>query len=97
MTKKGMTDLAGIMTIGAGVAIGFVIFIVALTLGGSLLNSFNTGITNGTDAGNILHNGTAGLLQVANQSTNMGLVIGITLILMILIGGLGFFLFRGQA
>jgi hypothetical protein len=93
--KKGVTDLAGIMTVGSGVAIGFVIFVVVLTLGGSLLGSLISSST--LDALSIAHNGSVGLVQIANQGTNMGLVIGITLILMILIGGLGFFLFRGQA
>lgn len=93
---KGFADLGGIMTIAASVAIGFVVFVVVLTIGGSVLTSFNTGITNGTDAANILHNGSAGLLQIATQSNNIGLVIGMTIILMVLVAGLGFFLFRQQ-
>lgn len=96
MQKKGMADLGGIMAMGASVAIGFVVFVVVLTLGGSLLSSFQSSLTAGTNAYYINGNGSLGLLQISAQSTNIGLVIGITLILLILIGGLGFFLYQKQ-
>jgi hypothetical protein len=95
-TQKGMADLGGIMAMGASVAIGFVVFVVVLTLGGSLLSSFAASLTPGSNAQMINGNGSAGLLQISGQSTNIGLVIGITLILLILIGGLGFFLYNKQ-
>ena len=96
-TKKGVTDLGGIMAMGASLAIGFVVFVVVLTLGGSLLASMGTTLTAGSNAALINSNGSSGLLQISAQSTNIGLVIGITMILLILIGGLGFFLYNRQA
>lgn len=97
-TKKGnMGDLSGIMAMGASVAIGFVIFVVILSLGGSLLASMNTNITNGTTAAQILQNGTSGILQVGTQTSTMGLVIGIVIVLLILIGGLGAFIYTRQS
>lgn len=95
-TKKGAGDLGGIMAMGASLAIGFVVFVVVLTLGGSLLASFATTLPAGSTALAINGNGSQGLLQIGNQSTTIGLVIGITMVLLILIGGLGFFLYRGN-
>lgn len=93
-TKKGeVGDISGIMAMGASVAVGFVVFIVCLTLGGSLLAAMNTSLTNGTTSAQILQNGSAGILQVSNQTTTMGLVIGIVIVLLILVGGLGVFLY----
>jgi hypothetical protein len=94
--KKGNTDLGGIMAMGATLAIGFVVFVVVLTLGGSLLASMGATLTGGSNAAMINGNGSLGLLQISAQSTNIGLVIGITMILLILIGGLGFFLYNRQ-
>lgn len=98
-TLRGEADLGNIMAMGAAVAIGFVIMIVILTLGGSLLatmqttNSTNLGADNAT-AWYAAGNGSAGLLSLASQSTNIGLVIGVVIILLILVGGLGFFLYQ---
>ena len=94
--KKGIADLSGIMAMGASLAIGFVVFVVVLTLGGSLLSSMGTTLTAGSNAAFINGNGSLGLLQISAQSTNIGLVVGITMILLILIGGLGFFLYNRQ-
>lgn len=93
-TLKGTADLGQIMAVAASVAIGFVVFIVTLTLGGSLLATMGaTQAINSTGAF-AAGNGSLGLLQVSGQSTNMGLVIGIVIILTILVGGLGFFLYN---
>jgi hypothetical protein len=53
-------------------------------------------LTAGSNAALINGNGSAGLLQISAQSTNIGLVVGITMILLILISGLGFFLYRRE-
>jgi hypothetical protein len=87
------------MAIGAAVAISFVIFILILTLGGSLLSSMQASTSAALGAGNATAwfaagNGSAGLLSLSGQSTNIGLVVGIVIILTILIGGLGFFLYN---
>jgi hypothetical protein len=95
-TKKGNTDIAGIMAMGATVAIGFVVFIVVLTLGGSLLDSMRATAGNASIAGQAAGNGSAGLIQISSQSTNIGLVLGMVIILMILVGGLGAFLYTRQ-
>lgn len=92
-TKKGAGDLGGVMAMAASVAIGFVVLVVVLSLGGSLLASMNTTITNGTTAAQILQNGSSGILQIGTQTSTMGLVIGIVIVLTILIGGLGVFLY----
>jgi hypothetical protein len=96
-TLKGETDLSGIMAMAAQVAIGFVVFIVVLTLGGTLLGGMQTANAAGINDTNVLsivNNGSAGLLQISGQTTNMGLVLGIVVILLILIGGLGVFLYN---
>ena len=63
-----------------------------LSLGASLLTNFGTGLTG--NAALVVGNGSTGLLNVAQQAPTIGLVIAITLVLMILIGGLGFFLYK---
>jgi len=86
----------------ASVVVGFVIMIIILALGGSLLGTMQTSmdsvlLANNATAHMAAGNGSAGLLSFAAQSTNIGLVIGITIILTILIVGLGAFLYtRGQ-
>lgn len=96
---KGAADLTGILTMASSVTIGFVVMVIILTLGGSvLLQMRNTAEAGGnnTNVWNIINNGSAGLLNLSSQSTNIGLVIGIVIILLILVGGLGFFLYTRQ-
>ena len=95
-TKKGETDLTGIMGMAASVAIGFIVMVVILTLGGSLLATMKANVGVNSTGDYAAMNGSAGLLQFASQSTNIGLVIGIVVILLILVGGLGFFIAHRQ-
>jgi hypothetical protein len=78
---------------GAMVAVGFVIFIVILTLGGSLLASMKAGVPVNSTGDYAAMNGSAGLLQISAQSSNIGLVLGIVIILLILVTGLGAFIY----
>ena len=69
--KKGMT-----LTDAAGMAIAFVLFVIVVSIGGSVLAGIQTGQTSGSVAYNATGYGLTGITNLAQQSGTIGLVLG---------------------
>lgn len=81
-SKKGMVTL----TEASAIAIAFVVFVVVLSVGGSILAGIQGTQTLGTTAYSATSAGMAGILNISNQSPVIGVVVGAVVILGLLLG-----------
>ena len=90
-TKKGFMD----MNQAVMLALGLVVVAIVGSIGATILATNQASQTSGSYAYNISGYGLSGLNSFASQLSNVGLVGGLALILMVLFGGL-YFLFAGR-
>ena len=65
----------------AGMALAFVLFIVVVSVGGSVLAGVQTSQTSGSVAYNATQYGLTGITNLANQSGTIGTVIGAAILI----------------
>ena len=69
----------------AYMALGFVVFVVAIGIGASVLSGIQTGQTTNSVAYNATGFGLTGITNLANQSGNIGLILGAVIIIGLLL------------
>ena len=77
----------------AGMAVAFVVFVIVVAVGGSVLSGVQTGQTANSVAYNATGYGLTGITNLANQSGTIGTVIGAAIIIGIVVGA---FYFAGK-
>jgi len=85
--KKGQMTMEN----GLSNALMFVVLVIAVGVGATILSGIQTGQTAGSAAANITGTGLLGLTSFSGQFQNVGLVLAAALILTVLIVGLGMF------
>ena len=77
----------------AGMAVAFVVFVIVVSVGGSVLAGVQTGQTANSVAYNATGSGLTGISNLASQSGTIGTVIGAAIIIGIVVGA---FYFAGK-
>ena len=77
----------------AGMAVAFVVFVIVVSVGGSVLAGVQTGQTTNSVAYNATGSGLTGISNLASQSGTIGTVIGAAIIIGIVVGA---FYFAGK-
>ena len=74
----------------AGMAVAFVVFVIVVSVGGSVLAGVQTGQTTNSVAYNATGSGLTGIANLASQSGTIGTVIGAAIIIGIVLGAFYF-------
>ena len=69
----------------AYMALGFVVFVIAIGIGASVLSGIQSGQTAASAAYNVTGYGLTGITNLANQSGNIGLILGAVIIIGLLL------------
>ena len=70
----------------AYLAIAFVVYVIVVSIGGSILAGIQTGQTSGSVAYNATGYGLTGITNVANQSGTIGTVLGAVVLIGLIMG-----------